>query len=132
MKLVLDASVVVDLLLDREPYSSEIARQLRRARVLTAPHLLDVEVTQVLRRFMLKGELTPHRAQQAIQDLLDLPIQRYPHSQLMQRAFQLADNLTIYDAVYVVLAEVLGATLLTRDKAMMNTPGIDIDTNVIG
>ena len=132
MIVVLDASVVIDLLLDREPYSHEIEAFIRRADLLAAPHLLDVEVAQVLRRFLLRGELGSQRARQALHDLVDCPIQRYAHYPLIARAFQLAHNLTIYDAAYVVLTEALDATLLTRDSAMEQTPGTDIKVQLIG
>ncbi len=104
---------------------------IQNAEILTVPHLLDVEVAQVLRRFVLRGELEHQRARQAIGDLLDLPLKRYPHERLLTRAFQLANNLTMYDAIYVVLAEALGATLLTRDKAMNDVPGTRIRVQLI-
>ena len=132
MILVLDTSVVVDLLLARQPYCAEIETLLRAAEVLTAPHLLDIEVVQVLRRFILRGELQPSRAEQAADDLLDLPLRRYPHGPLIKRALGFRNNLTMYDAIYVVLAEALEATLLTRDHAMCGVPGVCIEVRVIG
>jgi predicted nucleic acid-binding protein len=132
MILVLDASVVVDLLLARQPYCAEIESLVRGADVLTAPHLLDVEVGQALRRFVLRGDLQPLRAEQAVDDLVDLPLRRYPPQPLLKRAFGFAHNLTMYDAIYVVLAEALEATLITRDNAMWDFPGACVEVRVIG
>ena len=132
MICVLDASAIIDLLLARQPYCAEIEPLIRNADVLAAPHLLDVEVAQVFRRFMLRGELEHQRAEQAIADLLDLPVRRFPHEPLLTRAFELANNLTMYDAIYVVLAEALDATLLTRDNAMNDVPGTNIKVRVVG
>ncbi len=132
MILVLDASVVIDLILHRQPYYTDIAKALQQSKVLAAPHLLNIEVAQVLRRFVLQGDLTAKRAEQALTDFLDLPIHRYPHEALLLRAFALLHNLTAYDAMYVVLAEVLEATLLTRDTAMHNVPGVTVDVQLIG
>lgn len=117
MILVLDASLVVDFLLHRAPYYDSIKARMLSADSLAAPHLLDIEVTQVLRRFVLRGDISQQRAREAIQDLLDLPIQRYPHSAFLQTVFDLKDTLTAYDALYLVLANTLNAELLTRDSA---------------
>ena len=122
--IVLDASVVVDFLLRLEPHAEAITtRILDEAPDLAAPHLLDVEVAQVLRRFVLRGEVTPERAEAALDDLADLPLVRYPHLPMLRRAFELRENLTTYDGVYVALAEALSVTLLTRDSAIGAAPG---------
>ena len=91
---------------------------------LHAPHLLDVEVTQVLRRYTQNTALTAQRAQEALDDLLDFPIERYPHAALLPRAWDLRDNLTAYDAVYVALAEALQTSLLTCDGRLARAPGL--------
>jgi predicted nucleic acid-binding protein len=83
-----------------------------------APHLLDVEVVQVLRRYALQGDISPERAQEALEDLADIPIRRYPHTLLMERVWELRESLTAYDAVYVALAELLDASLLTCDLGL--------------
>jgi predicted nucleic acid-binding protein len=85
--------------------------------------LLDAEVGQVLRRFVLAGQLLPERAQAALQDLMDLPLIRYAHGPLLLRAFDLRANATVYDALYIALAEGLEAPLLTRDAALAAVPG---------
>ena len=122
--IVLDASVVVDFLLRLPPHADAItARIVAEAPDLAAPHLLDVEVAQVLRRFFLRGEVTGELARTVLADLGDLPLVRYPHVLLLQRAFELRENVTMYDGVYLALAEALDATLLTRDSALAAIPG---------
>jgi predicted nucleic acid-binding protein len=122
--IVLDASVVVDLILDIRPYSQAISQRIAgEALALYAPYLLDAEVGQVLRRWVLRGELFVDRALVAIEDFWALPICRYPHKPLLERAFELRNNTTIYDALYIALAEGLDAPLLTRDQALANIPG---------
>jgi predicted nucleic acid-binding protein len=77
--------------------------------------LLDLEVTQVLWRLVREGTISARRAREAIQDLLDLRITGYPCFVLLPRIWQLRHNFSAYDAAYLVLAEKLGARLLTRD-----------------
>jgi len=121
--IVLDASVVLEVLL-RTPRGRKIEpRLLAGNRALCAPHLLDVEVAQVLRRYERSGELDDQRGHEALQDLADLPIERYPHNLLLDRVWQLRENLTAYDAVYVALAEALNATVLTADRRLADSPG---------
>jgi predicted nucleic acid-binding protein len=93
------------------------------APALYAPYLLDAEVGQVLRRWVLRGELSADRALVAIEDFWALPICCYPHKPLLERAFEFRNNTTIYDALYITLAEGLDVPLLTRDQALANTPG---------
>ena len=88
-----------------------------------APHLIDVEVAQVVRRYAAAGELDAERGREALADLADFPLLRYPHDLLLQRIWELRNNLTAYDAAYVALAEVLGAPLLTRDRRLAAAPG---------
>ncbi len=117
MTLVVDASVVLDFLLDLPPFSTVIASRLGRER-LAAPHLLDAEVLQVLRRFVRKGACTAKDAQNAMDDLRDLPMVRYAHGPLLDGAWRWHERLTAYDALYVALAIELDSTLLTRDAAL--------------
>src|SRR5439155_1478000 len=84
-------------------------------RRLHAPHLVDLEVAQVLRRYTASGEMDAQRGLQALEDLGDLPLVRYPHDLFLSRIWDLRDNLTAYDAAYVALAEALAAPLVTRD-----------------
>ena len=90
---------------------------------LHAPHLLDIEVAQVIRRYAAKGDIDDERGRMALDDLGDLRIQRYPHDFLLPRVWALRNNVTAYDAVYIALAEVLDAVLLTRDHRLAGAPG---------
>lgn len=121
--IVLDSSAVVELLL-RTPVARQVEdRIFPMGETLHAPHLLDLEVAQVLRRYAAGGDVSPHRAQEALTDLADLPIWRYPHDLFLFRIWQLRQNLTAYDAAYVALAEALAAPLLTRDARLASAPG---------
>lgn len=131
--IVLDASAAVDLFLDTTPYSTRIvSRLMEHAGDVHAPHLLDAEVGQVLRRGILRGALRPRRAEQALESLADLQIVRYGHVSLLPRALGLRRNLTVYDALYVALAEALGASLLTRDEGIARSARRLIDVIHIG
>ena len=116
--IVLDASAAVDWLLQTPAGLSIEKRIYSRNESLHAPHLLDLEVTQVLRRLLRQGVLSGRRADEAVRDLLDLRINRYPHLVFLSRIWQLSHNLSAYDASYIVLADQLGATLLTRDRRL--------------
>src|SRR5579859_2464082 len=116
--IVVDASAILELLLNRGAAARIRDRMFRRRETLHAPHLLDVEVLQVLRRYNLSGELTDARAEEAIQTFAALPIDRYSHEVLAGRIWQLRANLTAYDAAYVALAEAIGAPLLTTDARL--------------
>jgi predicted nucleic acid-binding protein len=121
--IVVDASALLEALL-RTPAASAVERRLfEPLQTLHAPHLLDVEVAQVVRRYAANGELDAGRGRMALDDLADLPLHRYPHDFLLPRVWDLRNNLTAYDAMYVALAEVLDAPLLTRDKRLAASAG---------
>jgi len=100
------------------------ARVFRRGETMHTPALLDVEVAQVLRRYVSRGEVAPARARAALDLLLGFPMERYTHEPLLSRIWDLRKNLTAYDAAYVALAEGLRATLVTCDVRLANAPGI--------
>ena len=121
--IVVDASAVLETLL-RTPAARVVGRWLFDPRqTLHTPHLLDVEVAQVVRRYAASGEIDSERGRAALADLADLPLQRYPHDFLLPRVWELRNNLTAYDAVYVALAEALDAPLLTRDRRLAGAAG---------
>jgi predicted nucleic acid-binding protein len=121
--IVVDASAVLEALL-RAPAAGAVERRLfDPSETLHAPHLLDVEVAQVIRRYAANGEIDGERGRAALADFADLPWRRYPHDFLLPRVWDLRNNLTAYDAVYVALAEALDATLLTRDKRLAGAAG---------
>ncbi|MFI4974818.1 MAG: type II toxin-antitoxin system VapC family toxin [Caulobacterales bacterium] len=121
--IVVDASALLEVLL-RTPAADAVESRLFDAgQTLHAPHLLDVEVAQVIRRYAASGEIDGERGRAALADLADLPLRRYPHDFLLPRVWELRANLTAYDAVYVALAETMGAPLLTRDQSLAAAPG---------
>jgi predicted nucleic acid-binding protein len=121
--IVVDASALLEALL-RTPAAKAVERRLFAPReTLHAPHLLDVEVAQVIRRYAASGEIDSARGRAALADLTDFPLRRYPHEFLLPRVWDLRNNLTAYDAVYVALAEALGAPLLTRDQRLAAAAG---------
>lgn len=121
--IVLDASAAVDWLLQTSVGQQIERRIYSRGESLHAPHLLDVEVAQVLRRLVREAVVSAQRAEEAIQDLADLRVTRYPHFIFLHRIWLLRHNLSAYDAAYVVLAENLDATLVTRDACLASASG---------
>ena len=122
--IVLDASALVELLLDT-PLGQAVATRIADPAVgLHVPHLADVEVVQALRRYARDGELDAAEAAVALEDLRALDLQRHAHEPLLDRAWKLRQNLSAYDAVYVALAEVLDTTLLTCDGRLARAPGV--------
>lgn len=123
-RLVVDASVVVDLLGRFRPEPIE-ALLFAADAALAAPALLDVEVLQALRKLDLQGAIPASR-----DDLTDtlraLRIRRYPHASLLDEIWALRRNLTAYDATYVALARQLNAALVTRDDRLARSPGLGI------
>lgn len=122
--IVLDASAVVELLLGTERGRSLAIRIADPDLSLHAPHLVDVEVAQVLRRYVHEGELDQRTARAALEDLRLLDIERHAHEPLLDRVWKLRENMTVYDAVYVALAEALNAILLTCDGKLARAPGV--------
>ena len=121
--IVVDASALLEALL-RTPAAAAVAERLfDMRRTLHAPHLIDIEVAQVLRRYAATGQIEPGRCRDALSDFSDFPLHRYPHDFLLPRVWELRQNLTAYDAVYVALAEALDAPLLTRDRRLAAAPG---------
>jgi predicted nucleic acid-binding protein len=120
--IVVDASVIAPALGDDGP-DGERARLRLASEELVAPELIDLEVASAWRRAARSGKLSGQRAEQALADLLDLPLARAPHQPLMSRIWELRDNLTAYDAAYVALAEALGGPLLTADEPLSRAVG---------
>ena len=121
--IVLDASAAVELLLATANGDRVVERIADPATSMHVPHLLSVEVAQVLRRLVAAGTVSRARAAGALDDLADFDAERYPHEPFLPRMFALRDNLTAYDAAYVALAEVLAAPLVTFDGRLAGAPG---------
>lgn len=129
--IVVDASVVANALADDGADGSIARRRLTGAGDLAAPDLVDVETTAVLRKRWIAGDLSDQRFSDAIGDLEDLDLTRYPTLPLVRRAFELRSNVTAYDAAYVALAELLGCVLLTADRRLASTPTIGCAVEVV-
>ena len=129
--IVLDASAVVELLLVTAA-GRRLAERIRPSAIsLNAPHLIDVEVTQAIRKYVLAGAISGERGRLALQHLAELDLERYSHTPFLPRIWALRENLTAYDATYVALAEVLQATLLTSDQRIASAPGIQAAVELI-
>jgi predicted nucleic acid-binding protein len=132
--IVIDASALLEVLLQTSAAPAITDRLFDPAETLHAPFLLDVEILQILRRYALTGQIDEARGREALADFGDLAIERYPHEPLLERAWALRENLTAYDAVYLALAEVLGAVLVTCDgrlaRAAESAGGPDVKVAV--
>ncbi len=121
--IVVDASVIVTGLADDGPDGDLVRRRLRSEQ-LVAPELIDLEVVSAWRRLVSVGDIDERRATLALGDLRSLRIDRSPHGPLLERCWELRHNLTVYDAAYVALAELMDLDLLTGDRRLAEAPGI--------
>lgn len=121
--IVIDASALLEFLLQTQRGMRVEARLFRGQDDFHSPHLVDVEVTQGLRRLVRVGDVSADRAAEAIADLGDLDLYRHPHLDLLARAWKLRTNITSYDAMYVALAEALDAPVITCDAPLAKAPG---------
>ena len=128
--IVVDASVLATALGD-DGDDGDRARERLRHEHLAAPELIDLEVSSVLRRLLLADRLPLRRAELAMEDLANLALRRAPHRALLLRCWSLRENLTIYDASYVALAEQLGTVLVTADARLSRAPGLRCGIEVL-
>jgi predicted nucleic acid-binding protein len=119
--VVVDTSAIVTLLVEDPPVPALVDRLVGRD--LHAPHLVDVEFLHVVRRLLALGRVPLARAALLRSHFSGLSITRYPHGLLLDRMWELRDNLTAYDASFVALAEVLDAPLVTTDARLAASPG---------
>ena len=120
--IVVDASVLANVVGDDGADGQRSRRELRAASDLSAPDLVDVETVAVLRKRWIAGTITARRFSAAIGDLEAMALERYPTLALMRRAYELRANVTAYDATYIALAEALQCELLTADNRLANAP----------
>ncbi len=121
--IVIDASAVLELLLRTDKGIKVQERVLDSGESRHAPHLIDVEVAQTLRRLVSLKEITAARAKQALEDHIALNIKRAEHKEMLERIWSLRDSVTAYDAAYVVLAEILDGPLITCDAKLARSHG---------
>lgn len=121
--IVIDASAALELLLRTGAGKNVEARVFQRGESLSAPHLIDVEIAQVLRRYSRSGQVSSQRCSEALDDWRALRLHRYEHEPFLAHIWALRDNLTAYDAAYVTLAAALDAPLVTCDARIASAPG---------
>ncbi len=128
---VIDASVVVRALLRDGPDADTALDAIRQAPFMAAPAHLDTEVLAALRKLWLRGVVTEKALLEAPWELSRLDVERMPISGLADRALELRDNLTVYDALYAALAEALDVPLITADRRLADAPGIRCRVRVL-
>ena len=125
--MILDASAAVDVVLRLEPRASCVDSQLEQAAVLRAPHVIDAEVVGAIRRYFLRGSISSTVGELALGDYESMRMIRFPHKPLLHRVWELRNNLSAADGLYVALAEALDAPLVTTDASLARVPGLDIE-----
>ncbi len=129
--IVVDASVLATALIDDGSAGDRVRTRLDAERLLLAPEIVDLEVAMAWRRQLRTGLIQADRAQQALDDLATLNLARAPHQPLMPRIWELRDNLTLYDAAYVALAEALEVKLLTADGRSTRAPSLRCELELL-
>ena len=129
--MVLDASGALELLLNTARGRRLEARLADDAEVVHAPHLIDIEIAHVLRRYVLDGTFNERRGVEALDHWQQLDVERYPHEPFLDRIWGLRNNVTAYDAIYVALAEALGELLVTGDRKLAGAPGLRVHVELV-
>ena len=129
--MVLDASAAVELLLNTAAGKRLAARLADTTEVIHVPHLIDVEIAQVVRRYVLRGTLAERTGATALRRWRAFDVERYPHEPLLDRVWQLRANVTAYDAMYLALAEALSAVLVTGDRRLATAPGVRVAIELV-
>jgi predicted nucleic acid-binding protein len=127
---VVDASVLVEFLAGGEDREAA-ERAIGRERWVWAPALVDAEVGNALRRQVRAAEITARKARSALDDLLEMRLQRVPHRYLVERAWKLRDSVSFYDGLYVALAEGMGGPLLTLDRKLARASGLRVEVELV-
>ncbi len=113
MAIVVDASAVVDLLVNGYPLPEPAA--------MSSPAHLDAEVLSALGRLHRDGTLTAFDVEEMLEDLATLGVVRVPIAQLTMLAFALRHNVALQDGLYVALAQLSNASLKTTDARLART-----------
>ena len=129
--MVLDTSGAIELLLNTARGRRLGARLADDAEAVHAPHLIDIEIAHVLRRYVLDGTFDERDAIRALDQWRQLDVERYPHEPFLDRVWRLHNNVTAYDAVYVALAEALGDVLVTGDQKLAGAPGLNVSVELV-
>ncbi len=129
--MVLDASAAIEFLLNTARGRQVGARLVDAAEVVHAPHLIDIEIAHVLRRYVLDGTFDEGHAARTLRRWRQLDVERYPHEPFLDRVWGLRDNVTAYDAIYVALAETLGELLVTADRRLAGSPGLNVRVELV-
>ena len=129
--MVLDASGAMEFLLNTARGRRVGARLANGAELVHAPHLIDVEIAHVLRRYVLGGTFDERRAARALHHWRQLDVERYPHEPFLDRVWSLRNSVTAYDAIYVALAETLGELLVTGDRRLAGSPGLNVRVELV-
>lgn len=129
--MVLDASGAIEFLLNTARGKRLGERLADDAEVVHAPHLIDIEIAHVLRRYLLDGTFDAQRGVQALDHWRQLDVERYPHEPFLDRVWGLRNNVTAYDAIYVALAETLGDVLVTGDRRLAGAPGLNVSVELV-
>ena len=129
--MVLDASGAIEFLLNTARGRKVGARLSDDTEVVHAPHLIDIEIAHVLRRYVLDGTFDGRHAARTLRHWRQLDVERYPHEPFLDRVWSLRDNVTAHDAVYVALAEALGEPLVTADRKLAGSSGLSIHLELV-
>ena len=116
--IVVDASALIEVLLRTSSAQAIEQRLFSSRQTIHAPQLIDVEVAQVIRRYAMAGQIDSDRGRAVLLDIMAFPMWRHSHDVLLPRVWELRNNLSAYDAVYLALAEALDASLLTHDQRL--------------
>ncbi len=129
--MVLDASGALEFLLNTARGTRVGARLAAGAEIVHAPHLIDIEIAHVLRRYVLDGTFDEGHAVRTLHHWRQLDVERYPHEPFLDRVWGLRNNVTAYDAIYVALAEALGELLVTGDRKLAGSPGLNVRVELV-
>lgn len=129
--MVLDASGAVEMLLNTTPGQRLAARLMDDTVCVHVPHLIDVEIAHVLRRYVQRGVLDDSLGATALRRWCEFGVERHPHEPLLNRIWQLRANVTAYDAVYLALAEALSVVVVTGDRRLAQAPGSPVAVELI-